>query len=562
VPFLCAYLLWQRLQKPAIRRQPAGDRHPPSPSHGSAAEQFNDSKPCIPDFNFQLSTFNFCLSAVGFALLWFVARWLHEANPIWRLTSWVLALEVVGLTLFVLRLLPGTGIQNSASGFQLSAFSFSGFVFPISFFLVAVPWPSGLENLLTQSLMQANVNVTTELLTFLGIPALQKGNVIEIATGLVGVDEACSGIRSFQATFMISLFLGELYRLAVLRRSVLCLSGFALAFLFNIGRTLLLVYVASREGIGAIAKWHDPAGVLILLGCFCGLWLIAVILRRADGQRRKTEDRQQKATIPELKIEGGNQEPEARARKSEISPPASVLRPPSSAFRFLISNVEFSKLVFPISLFLAIWFLITEAAVQWWYRSHEQSAGAQPNWSLNLGDANSGYTRINIPLNILGQFNADESMQARWREPNGPAWQLFYFRWLPVPSLKRRVAVQLAKTHGPETCLPAAGMKLKADLGVVRLRVGELDLALQEFEFTAEGGRPLHVFYAIYEDATGGTVLANRRQDSAARLAAAVAGSRNCGQRFLEIAVSGYDDPAGARAGVAEQLARIIFPVK
>ena len=69
---------------------------------------------------------------------------------------------------------------------------------------------------------------------------MQHGNTIEISAGVVGIDEACSGIRSFQATLMISLFLGELYRLSPLRRTILCLSGFAMSFLFNLGRTLLL----------------------------------------------------------------------------------------------------------------------------------------------------------------------------------------------------------------------------------------------------------------------------------------------------------------------------------
>jgi len=69
-----------------------------------------------------------------------------------------------------------------------------------------------------------------------------------------------------------------------------------------------------------------------------------------------------------------------------------------------------------------------------------------------------------------------------------------------------------------------------------------LRLALQQYVFSAEG-KPLHVFYGIYEDPTGTTELANRRKDAASRVAAAFAGSRNYGQRFLEVAVSGYERP-------------------
>src|ERR1035437_9201522 len=36
----------------------------------------------------------------------------------------------------------------------------------------------------------------------------------------------------------------------------------------------VLVWVAAHHGITAIAKWHDPTGITILLACFagCGVW--------------------------------------------------------------------------------------------------------------------------------------------------------------------------------------------------------------------------------------------------------------------------------------------------
>ena len=65
----------------------------------------------------------------------------------------------------------------------------------------------------------------------LTIPAVQHGNVIEVKIGLVGVDEACSGVRSLQATLMVSVFFGELYCASWLRRIVLVLCGAPIAFL-------------------------------------------------------------------------------------------------------------------------------------------------------------------------------------------------------------------------------------------------------------------------------------------------------------------------------------------
>jgi hypothetical protein len=52
-----------------------------------------------------------------------------------------------------------------------------------------------------------------EVLGWVGVPAAEQGNLIEIAAGTVNVNEACSGVRSLQSSFMAALFLGEPCRL-------------------------------------------------------------------------------------------------------------------------------------------------------------------------------------------------------------------------------------------------------------------------------------------------------------------------------------------------------------
>src|SRR5207253_3377226 len=127
-----------------------------------------------------------------------LTRLVQEANPEWRLISWALAVEVISITLLLVRFALGTRRCAQAA-------------FPICFFLLAVPWPTGIEAPLIRLLSTANTNCTVDLLGVFGIPAIRHGNIVEISAGIVGVDAACSGIRSFQATLMIALFLGELY---------------------------------------------------------------------------------------------------------------------------------------------------------------------------------------------------------------------------------------------------------------------------------------------------------------------------------------------------------------
>jgi exosortase/archaeosortase family protein len=472
---------------------------------------------------------------------------LHEANPVWRLTSWLWALEVVGLTLLTILLVRGprssSPVVSSPSPrptsrfpFLLSAFGFSDFVFPICFFLVAVPWPSGLENPVTQSLMRLNVGTTIELLGLFDIPAIQHGNVIEVGTGVVGIEEACSGIRSLQATLMISLFLGEICRLTTLRRLLLVLSGFVLSFVFNVGRTSLLTGIASAKGVGAIASWHDPVGIAILVACFFSLWLIARGLR---GKPEMLKPEMLKGGMP---VEGVDGTSETETLKAES------VRSPAS---FSVSACR------RLGICLAAWLLLVEGATQLWYRWHERSAAGAGNWSVNLDVADPAVTRVELPPGIRSQFLADQSLHGCWQDPSGHSWQLYYFRWLPAHSLKGRVATGLAKTHGPEKCLPRAGMKLQADLGIITVPVAGMEIAMQQYIFSAEG-KSFHVFYGIYEDPAGSTVLADRRQNTVGRIKAALAGSRNYGQRWLEVAVVGYERSEDARAALTRELEKVI----
>ena len=82
------------------------------------------------------------------------------------------------------------------------------------------------------------------------------------------------------ASLMFSLFLGELYSFNVLARVVLVLTGGVFAFVCNLVRTAILVWVGAHNGIKAIEAWHDPAGLTILLVCLFGLWGLSLLMQR------------------------------------------------------------------------------------------------------------------------------------------------------------------------------------------------------------------------------------------------------------------------------------------
>lgn len=475
------------------------------------------------------------LAAVGLlALLFLPTRFLHEANPIWRLTSLLWTLEILGLTLAVL--------YHVGGGRWLRHFAF-----PVAFFAVAVPWPSGLEHWLIQTLTRWNTATTIEILGLLGIPAVQHGNVIEISTGVVGVDEACSGIRSFQATLMIALFLGEMYLLTVPRRGVCLVAGFALSFLFNVGRTGLLTWVAARNGVAAIDKWHDPAGVTILVGCFIGLWLTALWLRR---QQDAVAIPAEPATIGETR----SVSPESGANgegcdlTSGDTDPARFTSPLDHPAPRLPSYAAVA---------LLLWLGLVEAGVEVWYRAHEVRAASAQDWTVRWPQESPAFRWIELSDSVKRQISFESGGQCAWTETDGSYWQLMYFRWQPSRSLYPRVRSHLNKTHRPENCLSAAGMRLVADRGAETYRVGPTGYSLRRYLFENHGQR-LWVYYGQFEDSAAPELGTSHRGDAARRVSAALAGSRNYGLRMLEIAVAGVADDATADAALAAQLEHLI----
>jgi exosortase/archaeosortase family protein len=130
-------------------------------------------------------------------------------------------------------------------------------LFPVLFFLTAVPWPPRFEQPITAGLMQAVTAGTTVFLHWFGIPAQTTGGAITLRTGVVGITEACSGMRSLQAGIMFGLAMGEWFLLRPFRRITLLFIAIALALTTNFIRTLPLSLQAEWHGLDAVEKIHD-----------------------------------------------------------------------------------------------------------------------------------------------------------------------------------------------------------------------------------------------------------------------------------------------------------------
>src|SRR6266480_768987 len=198
-------------------------------------------------------------------LLLLPIRLFEIGTPEWRPLGWIHTASVATLTLLYIW---------SAGGKPW----LRHFVVPIAFFFVAVPWVTPIEGPIIQGLMRAVARVAAETVTLFGIPTQLEGNLIRVTNGLVGVNEACSGVRSLQTSLMIGLLFGELKRLSSSRRIVLIGGAIVIALVANFLRAVFLVWIAAAKGILEVSQWHNIAGYTIVALVFIGTLGLAYAL--------------------------------------------------------------------------------------------------------------------------------------------------------------------------------------------------------------------------------------------------------------------------------------------
>lgn len=151
----------------------------------------------------------------------------------------------------------------------------------IFLWLLVAPLPDGTYTRLTLALQQWVTGSVLQTLHLIGVPARQHGNVIELATTTVGVEEACSGIRSLiSCVFAGFFFAGWLVRRPA-GRLVLIVAAPLLALGMNFLRSLTLTLLANA-GKEIEGFWHDATGFAILGVTAAVLAGLAVLLETKE----------------------------------------------------------------------------------------------------------------------------------------------------------------------------------------------------------------------------------------------------------------------------------------
>lgn len=366
---------------------------------------------------------------------------LVRQTPIhWRPVLWAIGSLAMASTLAAAWLTGGRGALRV-------------FLVPSLFMLVGIPWPTFAENLVSFPLMQLVTKWAVGLVHLLGYPATAAGTTISLPNCTVGVEEACSGLRSLQTALMVGIAAGELTRLGAWGRAALLGVAFAMAVAGNQVRVLMLAMAGIKGGNAGVEQLHDTAGYVVLALLLTGVGAFAWMLAR-------------------WKAIMGEAGPTRHAKTEGRALP----RPVSARAGWAVVALA------AILLFVA----------HGWFWLRESLAAAPAPALLEANAAGGLAVDREVPESILGILAPDDFSYIRQTEDGRPTRVVgYHFYWEP----RRGNANQLY--HRPDRCMPGAGWRLDGEVRRETLRIGGRDFTFNVFPLAAPGVRALMLWGAF-----------------------------------------------------------------
>lgn len=152
--------------------------------------------------------------------------------------------------------------------------------FEMAFLVFMIPLPYVLYYAATVPMQLLATNVTVTVLKFVGMSAVQQGNVIHLPGYSLEVAEACSGLRSLISLLALGAVYARLTQKGLPRQIVLFVSTVPIAIAANIFRvtfTAVGAYTVSKE----LAEdfLHELSGMMVFIVAFIMLFIWGAVLK-------------------------------------------------------------------------------------------------------------------------------------------------------------------------------------------------------------------------------------------------------------------------------------------
>ena len=199
--------------------------------------------------------------------------WSHDLVA-FTLTGALVLLLVAGLLVF------------SRDTVRFVPFNWSALV-ALALWLLCAPIPPGTYTRLTLGLQLMVTENVLRALHVLGIAAVRHGNILELSSASVGIEEACSGVRSLISCVFAGLFFSASLVRRPSSRALLVALSVPLALAMNFVRSLTLTLLANSS-VAIAGLWHDVTGFAVLVVTAALLAGLALLLERNASAPRGT----------------------------------------------------------------------------------------------------------------------------------------------------------------------------------------------------------------------------------------------------------------------------------
>ena len=194
------------------------------------------------------------------------------------------------------------------------------FIFPVLIWLISAPLVSAVETKVRVFLLTKVTIIVFNMLDVLGYEIQREGNVLILPLGRVGVEEACSGIRSLTACLFAGSFLAAVFLNRFWKKVALVFAALVLAVFTNLLRSMFLTLWAYHHGsqaidehwvlplVGDIGSVHDVTGMAILgvtcVGLMCLLPIFNFKLKDFDDDEWEAAEAVGSDQTKDRKIDG------------------------------------------------------------------------------------------------------------------------------------------------------------------------------------------------------------------------------------------------------------------
>lgn len=160
----------------------------------------------------------------------------------------------------------------------------------IAFLLFMIPLPFSVETAMAQPLQNLAGKASVFVLQMFGIAAIRNGNLIDVEGHILGVAEACSGMRMLVVFFAIATAIALLSRRHWVEKLILVVSAGPIALFCNVARIAVTGLLYAYAGPEMAEKiFHDLAGWMMMPVALLLMWIemkyLSYVIEDRTGQR-------------------------------------------------------------------------------------------------------------------------------------------------------------------------------------------------------------------------------------------------------------------------------------